>query len=185
MDDSQIIDLYWKRDSSAIAETDRSYGRYCLQIAKNILTLVWDAEECVNDTWLAAWNQMPPSRPQCLRAFLGRIVRNLSISRWRANRAQKRGCGLDLMLSELEDCIPAAQTVEEIVNHKLLTDAIAQWLSGLDDAHRALFLRRYWYGETVPELAQQWGCHPKQMTQRLLRLRRKLRTHLEAEGVDL
>ena len=185
MEDHRIIDLYWQRDPTAIAETDRSYGRYCLQIAKNILTLTWDAEECVNDTWMTAWNQMPPTRPQSLRAFLGRIVRNLSISRWRANRAQKRGCGLDLMLSELEDCIPAAQTVEEIVDHRLLTETIAQWLQGLDEAHRMLFLRRYWYGEAVAELAKEWGCNPKQMTQRLLRLRRKLRTHLESEGVEV
>ena len=185
MKDHQIIDLYWQRDPAAIAETDRSYGRYCLQIAKNILTLTWDAEECVNDTWLAAWNQMPPSRPQCLRAFLGRIVRNVSISRWRANRAQKRYNGMELLLSELEDCLPAAQTVEEVIDHQLLTETIARWLNGLDEAHRMLFVRRYWYGVTVPELAQDWGCNPKQMTQRLLRLRRKLRAHLEAEGVDL
>lgn len=107
MEDAAIVALYWNRDEAAIAETQRKYGSYCQAIAQNILSSREDAEECVSDAWNAAWNAMPPQRPGSLSAFLGRIVRNLSISRWRRDRAQKRYAGLEVLLSELEDCLPA------------------------------------------------------------------------------
>ena len=106
MDDAAIIELYWARDEDAIVQTQQKYGPYCRTIAKNILGVPEDAEECVSDTWHRAWNAMPPQRPDSLGAFLGRIVRNLSISRWRRERAQKRYAGLEEQLSELEDCPP-------------------------------------------------------------------------------
>ena len=106
MEDTQIIDLYFARDERAIEETDAKYGRFCLTLAKNILTLPSDAEECVNDTYLHAWNAMPPERPRLLKGWLGRVVRNLSLDRWRHAHAAKRYAGMDVLLSELDDCVP-------------------------------------------------------------------------------
>ena len=184
MEDSQIIALYYDRDQQAIAETDVKYGSYCRSIAWNILNRWEDAEECLNDTWLAAWNTMPPELPRCLRVFLGRITRNLSIDRWRAGRAQKR-CGLEILLSELEDCIPASMTVEQQVDSRQLGDLLSRWLDGLEREDRKLFVRRYWYGLSVRELAEERNCAPNRISQRLLRLRGKLKTALEQEGVSL
>ena len=185
MEDSQIIELYYARNEDAIAATDRKYGPYCRTIAGNVLSLREDAEECVSDTWLAAWNRMPPDLPQCLRAFLGRITRNLAISRFRASRAQKRCGGMEVLLSELEDCIPAARTLEEEIDSRRLGEVLSGWLDSLEREERILFVRRYWYGDAVKDLAAELGCTANQLTQRLLRLRKKLRRHLEREGVDL
>ena len=134
MEDAAIVALYWSRDEAAIAETQRKYGAYCRTIAQNILGSWEDAEECVSDAWHRAWNAIPPQRPDSLPAFLGRIVRNLSLSRWRRERAQKRYAGLDAMLSELEDCLPDHRGVEEAVEGRALTSCIERWLEGLDPA---------------------------------------------------
>ena len=184
MEDHQIIGLYHRRDETAISATDEKYGPYCRTIALNLLDSREDAEECVSDTWLAAWNRMPPDRPQSLRAFLGRVTRNLSISRWRAARAQKRG-GAEILLSELEDCIPAARTLEEEIDSRQLGRVISAWLDGLAQEDRWLFLRRYWYGDSVNAPAGDLGTTANHLSQRLLRLRKKLRRTLEQEGVDL
>ena len=141
----------------------------------------------MNDTYHAAWNKMPPEEPLSLRAFLGRIVRNLSISRYRSSHAEKRYAGMELMLSELEECIPAKESVEDIVEHKLeaekLTAAMETWLNSLPQEDSALFLRRYWYGYAIKDLAKEWGTTPNLLAQRMLRLRKKLKQHLEAQGI--
>lgn len=187
MDDKTIIELYWSRNEQAIAETDTKYGSFLQRLALNILSLLQDAEECVNDTYHAAWNKMPPEEPLSLRAFLGRIVRNLSISRFRSNHAENRYNGMELMLSELEECIPAKESVEEIVEKKLeieqLTAVMEDWLKSLSQEDSALFLRRYWYGEAIKDLAKDWGTTPNLLAQRMLRLRKKLKAHLEAKGI--
>ena len=185
MEDSQIIDLYYARNQDAIVQTDRKYGPYCRTVARNVLSVREDAEECVNDTWLAAWNRMPPDLPRCLRAFLGRITRNLAISRFRASRAQTRYSGMEVLLSELSECIPAARTLEEEIDSRRLGALLSQWLDTLDREDRILFVRRYWYGERVADLAAEQGLRPEKLSQKLLRLRRKLRKALEQEGVDL
>lgn len=185
MEDGQIIALYFRRDETAITETDRKYGPFCRRVAENILTLREDAEECVNDTYHTAWNAMPPEEPRCLRAYLGRIVRNLSISRWRAGRAQKRYNGMEVLLSELEDCVPGGEAVEEALDRQRLAEAISVWLEGLAKEDRTLFVRRYWYGDAVKDLAASCGCTAGQMAQRMLRLRKSLKRELEAEGVSL
>lgn len=185
MEDHAIVALYWARSETAIAETDRKYGNYCWSIAWNILSNREDAEECVSDTWHNAWNTMPPQKPVSLAAFLGRIVRNLSISRWRRSRAQKRYAGMETLLSELEDCLPGAVSVEETVERRELTAVLERWLESLDREERGLFLRRYWYGETVKDLAAEWGLSPNQMAKRMLRLRRSLKAELEREGIDV
>ena len=182
MDDLAIIALYHRRDQQAIVESDKKYGPLCRSIALRLLGLREDMEECVNDTWLAAWNRMPPDRPEALGAFLGRLTRNLSISRWRRDHAQKRYHGIEILLSELEDCVPAPDTVEEIWEQQQLALSISAWLDSLAQADRRLFLRRYWYGDEVKALAAERGQGANALSQRLRRLRKDLRTFLESEG---
>lgn len=185
MEDQQIIELYFSRDESALAETAKKYGTFCLRIAMNVLTVKEDAEECVNDTYHTAWNQIPPTKPDSFKAFLGKIVRNCSISKYRALHARKRFNGLEVMLSELNDCVPASGDVEQEIEAKELTGHINEWLAGLAAEDRVLFVRRYWYGDEVRVLAKRCGSSAAQMSQRMLRLRRKLRTFLEEKGVIL
>lgn len=184
MEDKEIIGLYHARDEQAIAESDRKYGPYCYAIAQNLLSAKEDAEECVSDTWHAAWNRMPPELPACLKAFLGRITRNLSISRFRAGQAQKRR-GVEVLLSELEECVPSTQSTEETVLSHELTETLNRWLEGQSDDDAALFLRRYWYGEKVGAIALSWGVPANRLSQRLHVMRRSLRNHLESEGVTV
>lgn len=185
MEDAAIIALYWSRDEAAIVETDKKYGPYCRAIAQNILTVREDAEECVSDSYHRAWNAMPPQRPDALPPFLGRIVRNLSISRWRKERAQKRYAGLEGLLSGLEECLPDPKGVEEAVEGRALTRRIEDWLESLPRDDRAVFLRRYWYGQEVQALAKAWGVSPNQMAKRLQRLRKGLKRDLEQEGFSV
>ena len=185
MEDKQIISLYHARDERAIKETDAKYGRYCHRIAKNLLTLHEDAEECVSDTYLAAWNQMPPENPHLLSAFLSRIVRNIAISRFRRDRAKKRHDGVELLLSELDDCIPSAENVEKTVEERELSNIISDWLDTLTNDDRALFIRRYYHGESIKELAKVSGIAPQALSSRLFALRTKLKTRLEEKGVSL
>ena len=185
MDDHTIVELYHRRDEQAIAESDKKYGSLCHSIALRLLGFREDAEECVNDTWHAAWNKMPPDRPQTLGAFFGRITRNLSISRWRREHAKKRYGGIEVLLSELEDCVPAPRTVAEDFDRQQLASSISAWLDSLTDEERRLFIRRYWYGDPVKEVAAEQGVTVNTLSQRLLRLRRALRAFLESEGVEL
>ena len=185
MDDLAIVELYHRREEQAITESDKKYGGLCRSIALRLLVRREDAEECVNDTWHAAWNTMPPDRPRALGAFLGRITRNLSVSRWRRDHAKKRYDGMEVLLSELEDCVPAPGTVEDDWDRRQLARAISAWLDSLEGGDRRLFIRRYWYGEAVKELAAERGERANSVSQRLLRLRKGLRIFLESEGVEL
>lgn len=184
MTDEQIILLYFDRDQAAIAETDRKYGSYCYSIASNLLGRE-DSEECVNDTYHAAWTHIPPEVPQSLKAFLGRIVRNLSISRFRRSHAQKRSSGTDVLLSELEDCLPTPQTVETEADSRELSRLISSWLATLSGDDRALFVLRYWHGSAVQDLAEKCGCTPNAVSLRIRRLRKNLKHYLEAKGVSI
>lgn len=185
MDDVQIIELYYLRDENAIRETDVKYGAFCHRIALNLLRSHEDAEECVADTYHAAWDAIPPAYPASLRAFLGRIVRNLSVDRFRKTKAQKRDTGMTVLLSELEDCLPARDTVELTFERHQLAGIISDWLCALSADDRALFVHRYWSGEAVKDLAKACGCTDKQMAQRMLRLRKHLKATLEKEGVTI
>ncbi len=185
MDDLAIVKLYHQRDEQAIAESDKKYGALCRSIALRLLGFREDAEECVNDTWHVAWNRMPPDRPDALGAFLGRITRNLSVSRWRQSHAKKRYDGVEVLLSELEDCVPASDTVETHLERQQLARSISIWLDSLEDGDRWLFIRRYWYGDPVKELAADRGEGANALAQRLLRLRKGLRDFLESEGVEV
>ena len=185
MQDAQIVELYWNRDERAISESDVHYGAYCRRIATNILTNNEDAEETVNDTWYRTWENVPPQRPASLSAFFGRIVRNLSISRYRANHAQKRYNGVTVLLSELDDCVPSNVSISQALEGKLLAETIDRWLTGIPADDRILFLRRYWFGDAVNVLAKECGVTQNQMAQRMLRLRRNLKSLLEQEGIDV
>ena len=185
MEDAQIIDLYWQRDEAAITETAQKYGTLCRSIAKNILTVREDAEECVNDTYHQAWNAIPPHRPERLGAWLGKVVRNLALSRWEHDHAQKRYSGMTALLSELEECVPAPKTVEGELEDKELSRLISAWLRTLEREDRVVFVRRYWYGTALQDLAVERGVSPGKLAQKMFRLRRSLRNALEKEGVVL
>lgn len=185
MEDEDIVRLYWDRNERAISETDRKYGPFCHRLAVNILTSREDAEECVSDTWHRAWDTMPPQLPRSLMAYLGRIVRNLALSRYRASHAQKRYAGQEALLSELSECLPAKETVEGAVEGRRIAQVVARWLEGLPRRDRVLFLRRYWYGDPLQDLAGRAGLSAPQLAQRMLRLRRSLKAELEREEVWL
>ncbi len=185
MDDRQIIQLYWQRDERAVAETDRKYGAYCRAIAMNLLGERRDAEECVSDAYHQAWRSMPPQRPDCLRAWLGRVVRNLSLNRWQRARAKKRGGGMECLLSELEECVPSPRTVEGQLESERLGAVLSGWLHQLPREDRVLFVRRYWYGEALKDLARERGERAGRLAQRMYRLRAGLRRELEKEGITL
>lgn len=183
MEDKAIIELYFQRDEAAIRETDRAHGAVCRRVALNILGIREEAEECVSDAYLAAWERIPPLVPRSLRAFLCRVTRDLSINRWRRNRAKKRYDGMETLLSELDDCVPAPEIVERTVEAAELAELISGWLDAQSPDDRALFLRRYWYGDAVHVLAEECGCTANRMAQRFFKLRKSLRAALEAEGV--
>ena len=179
MDDQQIIDLYWSRSESAITETDRKYGKYCYCIACNILANNEDAEESVSDTYMAAWNSMPPKRPSILATYLGKITRHLSIDRWRARSRYKRGGGeIILALEELEECIADDQTVEKTYERKQLALAFNRFLASLPETERRVFLCRYWYLDPIPVIAGYYGFSNSKVTSMLYRTRKKLRAAL-------
>ena len=183
MEDTKIIDLYWARSQQAIAESERKYGAYCHTIARRILDREEDAEECVNDTWLHAWNAMPPQRPGILSAFFGKLTRNLSLDRWRAQRAQKRWQGqAEAALEELGDCLSAPGGVEQETEAAALAESLDRFLAALPQEKRVLFVRRYWYLCSIEELAAWSGKRRGTVSAALFRLRQDLREHLEGEG---
>ena len=184
MEDSQIIDLYWARSEQAVQETDTKYGGYCRSIAHNILKNREDSEECVSDTWLNAWNAMPPKRPSVLSAFLGKITRNLAFDRWKAAHAEKRGGGsLPLALDELDECIAAKGGVEAAFDEKELSHAIDAFLRTLPERECSIFLRRYWYVDSVQDIAARYALRENTAKSILFRTREKLRRYLAGEGI--
>lgn len=185
MEDQKIIQLYWERSETAIAVTNQKYGRYCHCIAYNILRNDEDAEECVNDTWLNTWNAIPPQHPNRLQTFLGKITRNLSLNRYEKRNAEKRGGGeLPLILDELSECIPAEQN-SRIVDDLAFKDLLNRFLDTLPPQDCKLFVRRYWYMNSIKELAQEYHVSESKASVTLFRTREKLRTYLEKEGVTL
>ena len=186
MKDTEIIDLYWKRDESAIAATAESYGNYCYSIAYHILQCQEDAKECVNDTYWKAWPTIPPHRPNRLATYLGKITRNLSLDRLKRLNAQKRGKGqTDLALKELESCIPAVNGLDQIVDEIVLTGAINQFLREQPRAERNIFVGRYWHLYSIADLAQAYGMRESKVASLLFRMRNKLKTYLEKEGISV
>ena len=186
MEDSVLIELYWIRSTEAIPKTEEKYGNYCRKISENILHNKEDAEECVNDTYLSAWNSMPPQRPKILSAFLGKIVRNLSFNRYKYLHREKRGGGeLPLILDELSELVSGNESVEEKLMEKELLAEINRFLWDLSKDKRSLFLRRYWYAEGIETLAYAFCMSKGSVTMALSRIRKNLKIHLEERGFEL
>ncbi len=185
MEDSEIVRLYWERSEQAVPETAAKYGGYCSAIARNILDSPEDAEECVNDTWLGAWNAIPPHRPEALSTFLGKITRNLSINRWKRSRADKRGGGIAAVLDELGQCVSGADDVERALDQKELIEAINAFLAALSPEKRGIFLCRYWYSDSISEIAARYGMREGTVSMALNRLRARLRRYLLERGFEL
>ena len=183
MEDSQIIELYWQKNTDAISETSSKYGAYCYTIANNILRNIEDSEECVNDTWLNAWNAMPPQRPNVLRMFLAKITRSLSINRFNAHSAEKRGGGeIILVLDELTDCLAGGTDTEAAYEVKELDECIRCFVRGLPERDGNVFVRRYFFTEPVASIAGQYGLTENNVAVILSRTRKRLRVKLAKEG---
>lgn len=185
MNDSEIIDLFYARSERAIAELSAKYGNVCNKIAKNILNNIRDAEECVNDAYLGAWNTIPPQNPNPLLTYICRIVRNLSIKKYHANTSVKRNSFYDAALDELEECISSPESIDAEISAKELTRMIDNFLDTLDAESRILFVRRYWYSYSISELAEQFNLKSNTVSVRLSRIRDKLRNYLKKEGITV
>ena len=184
MEDSRIIELYWERDEKAIHAAASKYGSYCYAIAYNILGSREDAEESVNDAYLGAWNAMPPHRPNCLRTFLGKITRRVSLKKWRDEHRDKRGGDeVSLALEELSECIPSNTSVEESVIAGELSARINRFVGTLAPAERRVFLCRYWYLDSIDKISADFCFSSSKVRSMLHRTRAKLRVYLEKEGV--
>ena len=183
MEDSQIIELYWQKNADAISETSSKYGAYCYTIADNILHSIEDSEECVNDTWLHAWNAMPPQKPNVLRMFLAKITRSLSVNRFNARSAEKRGGGeINLVLDELADCLAGETNVEAEYEVKELEQCIRRFVRGPPERDGNVFVRRYFSTEPVAAIAKRYDLTESNVTVILSRTRKKLRLKLAREG---
>lgn len=184
MDDNAILDLYWARSEKAISETAVKYGAYCYTIAYNILSSREDSEESVNDTYLAAWNTMPPRRPSLLSAFLGKMTRYISLDKWKQRARKKRGGGeVALCLEELAECISGSESLEDQLIHRETLDRVNLFLDGLPEMERKVFLCRYWYADPVADIARRFGFSQSKVTSMLHRTREKLNRHLAKEGL--
>lgn len=183
MEDQRIIDLYWQRSEQAIRETDIKYGGYCYAIAYNILSNREDSEESVSDTYMAAWRSMPPRKPNILPAFLGKITRHMSIDRWRKKNADKRGGGETVLaLEELENCVSGEESVENTLQRKELIVTVNRFLDSLPQTERNVFLSRYWYVDSIGDIAEKFGFTEAKVNSMLYRTRAKLRKALAKEG---
>lgn len=183
MTDEKIIELYFVRNEVAIEETDRKYGAYCFQISNNILNCREDSEECVNDTWLKTWGSIPPTKPQCFRLFLARIVRNLSFNKYKAKYTDKRGNGeIALILDELEECIAGKNDVEDFCMTKELQSTLDMFVCSLPERECNVFVRRYFYSDSIKDISKRYDLSENNVRVMLNRTRNKLKVRLEKEG---
>ncbi len=184
MEDSAIVELYWTRSENAITETATKYGRYCYVIAHNILQSAEDADESVNDTYLGAWNSIPPHRPSILRTYLGKITRRVSLKKWRDKNRDKRGGGeVALDLEELEECVPSNAAVEEEIIAAELSETLNRFVAELPETERRVFLSRYWYLDSIEQISLDFHFSNSKVKSMLHRTRGKLLSHLRQEGL--
>lgn len=182
VDDREIVELFWARDQCGLEELSKKYGPYCAVIARRLLGADADAEECVNDVWLAAWRSIPPQRPERLGTYLGKLTRRLCLTRLEHDRALKRGGGeTELSMEELSECLPGGEGVEGRLEAERLSRAISAYLRTLTDAKRRVFVLRYWYAIPVQEIAARFGYSVTKTSNMLARVRRGLREHLVKE----
>ena len=185
MDDTSIIELYWKRDEQAIAETEKKYGKLCYRIADNILKHKEDSEECVNDAFMKAWDSIPPDRPKYFSAYLCQIVKRLALSKLRYNSAGKRQHDNVLSFEELSDIVSDKQTPEDARVMAELSNAISDFLMSENKQNRMIFIRRYWYYDSIEIISKEFRVNSKTVGSILFRMRKRLKTYLEKEGFDL
>lgn len=185
MDDSRIIELFFLRNEDALKETEKKYGNFIHITAFNITGTSEDAQECANDTYLKLWNSIPPEKPVYFKAYVGKLVRNTALSLYRKNKASKRDSSLSVLLSELGDCIPSAVTVEEDFDGKNLSQLISEWLYTLSEENRVLFIRRYWYGDSLKALSEKTGKPADKLASLFFSLRKQLKKELEGKGVNV
>ena len=183
LQDEEILKLYWNRSESAIRESENKYGSYCHKIAYNILFNEEDSEECVNDTWMRAWEAIPPTRPSILRAYFAKITRNLSLNRYAREHAEKRGGGqIPLALDELRECISDGESIHRQVEQRVLTELLNRFLNELKPEQRRIFVRRYWYLDSIADIAHMYGMSESKVKKVLSRTRIRLALRLEQEG---
>lgn len=185
MEDNSIIQLYWERSEQAISETDSKYGRLCRYVAMNILKNREDGEECVNDTYLGLWNAMPPQRPSRFSVFVSRVTRNLALKKYEYLSAAKRNPEAVCSLSELEECVSGQDAVENELENRRIEQAISDFLWQQDEEKRVIFLRRYWYFESIDDICRHSGYSRSKVTSMLHQTRKRLRTYLEKEGIEV
>ena len=184
MEDNLIVSLFWERQPDAIAQAAEKYGAYATVIAYRILADSEDVEECVNDAYLGLWNAIPPHRPKNLQTFFGKIVRNLALNRYKQLGAKKRAANRTaVVLSELEECIPAPETVEHRVDECILAESINRFLTQLPESKRNIFICRYWHLYSVRDIAAWYGISESKTASLLFQIRKKLKLYLEQEGV--
>lgn len=182
MNDISIIELFRKRDEKAIAELKQKYDKLCFYVAVNILSQREDAEECVSSAYYEVWNNIPPDNPNNLKTYLCRIVRNIAINRLQYNSAEKRNPKFTVSLEEIAECVPIAP--EDKLTDEVLADSISRFLRIQDVKHRKVFIRRYWYGDSLAEIAEYYGMKEKTVATYLFRTRKKLKVFLQKEGYD-
>lgn len=183
MEDNQIVELYWKKDGEAIRKSEEVYGAYCFSVAYNILRCQEDSEECVNDTWLHAWNSIPPQRPKKLKYFLAKITRNLSIDRYRALAREKRDtCGAILILDELGECVNDTGDVENELIASELNEAVQSFIRKLPEREGNIFVRRYFYSDQIHDISVRYNITENYVMVVLCRTRKKLKAYLQKEG---
>lgn len=185
MEDREILDLFAQRSEQAILEISGKYGPLCMKLAYNILGNLHDAEECVNDAYLALWNRIPPEKPEPLSAYLCAVVRNIAVNRYYYNTASQRNSSYTVALQELERTIPCPVNVEDELEARRITACINAFLKRIDRNSRVLFVLRYWHGASIEELAERFGISRHTISVRLHRIREKLRKHLRKEGVQI
>jgi RNA polymerase sigma-70 factor (ECF subfamily) len=180
LEDSEIVNLFWMRDESAITHTAVKYGRYCFKITNNILSNIEDAEECVNDTYLRTWNSIPTNKPEFFSSYLGKIARNLAISKYKSKKCLKRGGGsIEYALEELEECIPSKSKVEDEIEEKYFTQALNHFLYTISHEESNVFLRRYWYADSINDVCEKYLMSESKVKSMLYRTRKKLKKYLE------
>lgn len=183
LEDEKIIELYWARHESAIDETDKKYRTFCMYISRNILNDISDAEECINDTWLAAWNTIPPERPVHLSAFLGKIVKNLSLKKFRYNNSGKRRKEVTVSIEEISESAVSISDTESITDSEELAHIISEFLRGQSKEKRVMFLRRYWFFDSYSQISELVGVSEESVRVSLMRMRKKLKKYLEERGI--
>ncbi len=185
LDDRKIIELFYERSEQAITELSKKYGSVCERIANNILNNISDAEECVNSAYLGVWNSIPPENPESLAGYVCRIVRNLAIKRYHENTALKRNSFYDISLDELDECFASSSSAEDELEAKEVSEMINRFLMTLDKKDRTMFVRRYWFSDSIKEIAEKFRTSKHYVSVRLSRIRKALKKYLKKEGVSL